>query len=153
MPRGGYPRLPARPGPHRSLRATFLIQLPSLPRRESSRESSSALRFLERLGLHPPTAPYRQSMGDPPKHRVCPFQILKDVQPYWTTLFGVPFPRPTPQERWAQTLWNLKYLRLNSSAARGNLRTQRQSWQTYSGRSALNSPEAKPLKFNLRVVS
>jgi len=78
MPRGGYPRLPARPGPHRSLRATFLIQLPSLPRRESSRESSSALRFLERLGLHPPTAPYRQSMGDPPKHRVCPFQHLRD---------------------------------------------------------------------------
>ena len=47
------------------------------------------------------------------------YLFLKDVQPHWTTLFGVSFPRPTPQGRWAQR-HSGRYLRLISRAARGN---------------------------------
>ena len=53
------------------------------------------------------------------------FFFLKDVQPHWTTLFGVPFPRPTPQGRWAQTLRNVPEAEFESctrqpSGHRGN---------------------------------
>ena len=79
------------------------------------------------------------------------------LQPFSTTLFGVPFPHPTPQGRWAQ-----RHRKVPESCVRrmhkAAFRTPRQHWQMYEERTQRDAtrPEgraAQPHTFCAAIVT
>jgi len=68
--------------------------------------------------------------------------FLVGVQPFSTTLFGMPFPHPTPQGRWVQQhrkVPEICVLKMHMAA----FRTTRQHWQTYKERMPRNATRPK----------